>query len=235
MNFAVIIVAGGVGKRFGSKEPKQFLLLNNKKMFEWSIIAFKKVKQCNQIILVVPQYKLNEMQKYKKFYGIDIVSGGKERYNSVQNGLQYVKNNIDIVAIHDAARPLITEKMIKEVLKSATKYDGAILATKAKDTIKVSKGENSIFKTIDRNNIWQAQTPQMFKTNILKKVYLNKISKDITDDAQLVERLGKKVILVESSSENFKITKPLDFILAQYILKQRHYDRHMKRNVYKSF
>ena len=221
MNFAVIIVAGGVGKRFGSKEPKQFLLLNNKKMFEWSIIAFKKVKQCRQIVLVVPEYKLNEMQKYKKIYGIDIVSGGKERYNSVQNGLQYVKNNIDIVAIHDAARPLITEKMIKEVLKSAIKYDGAILATKAKDTLKFSKNGKNILKTIDRNNIWQAQTPQMFKTNILKKVYSRKISKNITDDAQLVERLGKKVILVECGYKNFKVTQPVDFILAQYILKQR--------------
>ena len=117
MNFAVIIVAGGVGKRFGSKEPKQFLLLNKKKMFEWSIIAFKKVKTCKQIILVVPEYKLKEIQKYKKIYEIDIVSGGKERYNSVQNGLKYVKNNIDIVAIHDAARPLITENIINEVLK----------------------------------------------------------------------------------------------------------------------
>ncbi len=221
MNFAVIIVAGGVGKRFGSKEPKQFLLLNKKKMFEWSIIAFKKVKTCKQIILVVPEYKLKEIQKYKKIYEIDIVSGGKERYNSVQNGLKYVKNNIDIVAIHDAARPLITENIINEVLKSAIKYDCAISASMARDTIKFSKNGKNILKSIDRNNIWQAQTPQMFKTKILKKVYSKKISENITDDAQLVERLGKKVMLVDGGYENFKVTQPVDFMLAKYILKNR--------------
>ena len=95
------------------------------------------------------------------------------------------------------------------------------MATKAKDTLKFSKNGKNILKTIDRNNIWQAQTPQMFKTNILKKVYSRKISKNITDDAQLVERLGKKVILVECGYKNFKVTQPVDFILAQYILKQR--------------
>lgn len=221
MNFAVIIVAGGAGKRFGSKEPKQFLPLNKKKMFEWSILAFKKVKQCKQIILVVPEYKLDEMQKYKKIYGIDIVSGGKERYNSVKNGLSIVKDNINIVAVHDAARPLITEQIITVVLKSATKYDGAISATVAKDTIKFSKNGKTISKSIDRNNIWQAQTPQMFKTKILNKVYSKKIPKNITDDAQLVERLGKKVMLVEGGYENFKVTHPIDFVLAEHILKNR--------------
>jgi len=221
MNFAVIIVAGGAGKRFGSKEPKQFLLLNKKKMFEWSILAFKKLKQCKQIILVVPEYKIDEMQKYKKVYDIDIVCGGKERYNSVKNGLDIVKDNIDIVAVHDAARPLITEKIIEEVFKSAIKYGGAISAAIARDTIKFSKNGKNISKSIDRNNIWQAQTPQMFKTEILKKVYSKKIPKNVTDDAQLVEKLGKKVMLVDGGYENFKVTQPVDFMLAEYILKGR--------------
>lgn len=221
MNFATIIVAGGAGKRFGSKEPKQFLLLNKKKMFEWSILAFKKVKECKQIILVVPEYKIDEMQKYKKVYNIDIVCGGKERYNSVQNGLKCVKENIDVVAVHDAARPLITSKIIKEVFDSAIKYGGAISASIARDTIKFSKNGKNISKSIDRNNIWQAQTPQMFKTEILKKVYSKKIPKNITDDAQLVEKLGKKVMLVDGGYENFKVTQPVDFMLAEYILKQR--------------
>lgn len=221
MNFATIIVAGGAGKRFGSKEPKQFLLLNKKKMFEWSILAFKKVKECKQIILVVPEYKIDEMQKYKKVYNIDIVCGGKERYNSVQNGLKCVKENIDVVAVHDAARPLITSKIIKEVFDSAIKYGGAISASIARDTIKFSKNGKNISKSIDRNNIWQAQTPQMFKTEILKKVYSKKIPKNITDDAQLVEKLGKRVMLVDGGYENFKVTQPVDFMLAEYILKQR--------------
>lgn len=221
MNFSAIIVAGGAGKRFGSKEPKQFLLLNKKKMFIWSILAFKQVKECKQIILVVPKYKIDEMQKYKKIYEIDIVGGGKERYNSVQNGLKSVKDNIDVVAIHDAARPLVTPKIIKEVFDNAIKYGGAISATTARDTIKFSKNGKYIFKSIDRKNIWQAQTPQMFKTKIIKKVYSNKIPKNITDDAQLVEKTGKKVVLIDGGCENFKVTQPIDFKLAEFILKQR--------------
>lgn len=221
MNLAAIIVAGGSGKRFGSKEPKQFLLLNKKKMFVWSILAFKKIKECKQIILVVPEYKITEMQKYKKLYNIDIVCGGKERYNSVQNGLKAVKNNTDIVAVHDGARPLITEKIIKDVFVAAVKYGGAIAACTARDTIKFSNNGKYISKSIDRNNIWQAQTPQMFKTEILKKVYSGKIPKNITDDSQLVERLGKKIMLVDGGYENFKVTQPVDFKLAEYILKKR--------------
>jgi len=221
MNFAAVIVAGGAGKRFGSKEPKQFLLLNKKKMFVWSILAFKKVKECKQIILVVPEYKLFEMQKYKKLYNVDIVCGGKERYNSVKNGLNIVKDNIDIVAVHDAARPLITAKIIKEVLNATVKYGGAIAACVAKDTIKFSNNGKNITNSIDRNNIWQAQTPQMFKTKILKKVYSGKIPKNVTDDAQLVEKAGKKVMLVDGGYENFKVTQPIDFKLAEAILKTR--------------
>ena len=221
MNFAAVIVAGGAGKRFGSKEPKQFLLLNKKKMFEWSILAFKKLKECKQIILVVPEYKLSEMEKYKKLYKIDVVCGGKERYNSVQNGLNAVKDSRDIVAVHDAARPLITSKIIKDVFDSAVKNGGAIAACVARDTIKFSKNGKNITKSIDRNNIWQAQTPQMFKTKVLRKVYSNKIPKTVTDDAQLVEKAGKKVMLVDGGYENFKVTQPIDFKLAEYILKNR--------------
>ena len=221
MNFAAIVVAGGAGKRFGSKEPKQFLVLNKKKMFVWSILAFKKVKECKQIILVVPEYRLSEMEKYKTRYKIDVVCGGKERYNSVQNGLKAVKGDMDVVAVHDAARPLITPEIIKKVFDSAVKYGGAIAANVARDTIKFSKNGKSITKSIDRNNIWQAQTPQMFKTKILKKVYSGKIPKNITDDAQLVEKLGKKVMLVDGGYENFKVTQPIDFKLAEYILKSR--------------
>lgn len=221
MHFSAIIVAGGKGKRFGSKEPKQFLSLAKKKMFIWSILSFKKVKECKQIILVVPEYKLSDMEKYKKLYNIDVVAGGKERYDSVKNGLKYVKENIDFVAVHDAARPLITDKQIKEVFLSAVKYGGAIAAAPAKDSIKFSKNGSVITNSIDRRNIWQAQTPQIFKTDLLKKVYLKKISKNITDDAQLVEKLGKKVALVDCGYENFKVTQPIDFRLAELILKGR--------------
>lgn len=221
MNFSAIIVAGGAGKRFGSKEPKQFLMLNKKRMFVWSILAFKKVKECKQIILVVPKDKLSELKKYQKLYNIDIVSGGKERYDSVRNGLSCVKENIDFVAVHDAARPLITNKQIKEVLLSAVKCGGAIAAAPAKDSIKFSKNGKFISKSIDRKNIWQAQTPQIFRTDWLKRVYSKKIAKNVTDDAQLIENFGKKIALIDCGYENFKVTQKIDFKLAELILKGR--------------
>lgn len=221
MNFAAIIVAGGSGKRFGSAKPKQFLLLNKKPMFLWSIMAFKKVKTCKQIILVVPEDKISSLQKYKKEYGIDIVCGGKERFNSVQNGLKQVKENIDFIAIHDGARPLVTPKIITNVLNCAYKYNCAIAACRAKDTIKFSDNGNHITKSIDRNKIWHAQTPQIFRTDIVKKIYSSKIPNTTTDDAQLAEKTGKKVYLVDTGYENFKITLKEDFKLAEFILKQR--------------
>lgn len=221
MKLATIIVAGGIGKRFGSNKPKQFLLLNKKPMFEWSIIAFKKIKECSQIILVVPKDKLQDMLKYKKLYGIDIVCGGKERFDSVKNGLNIVQDDIDLVAVHDAARPLITEKIIKDVMESAKKFGGAIAAVTSKDSVKFSKSGTKITKSLDRKTIWNAQTPQIFKKDILKKAYSKKISKSTTDDAQLVEKTGTKSALVFASYENFKITEQTDFLLAEAILKKR--------------
>ncbi|MFA7074141.1 MAG: 2-C-methyl-D-erythritol 4-phosphate cytidylyltransferase [Endomicrobiaceae bacterium] len=220
MNLAVIIVAAGSGKRFGSKKPKQFLLLNKKPMFVWSVMAFKKIKECCQIILVVSKEKIREMEKYKKMYGIDVVCGGKERFNSVKNGLNIVKD-ADFVAVHDAARPLITENIIKEILLSAEENGGAIAAAPAKDSIKLSINGKNLTKSLNRKNIWLAQTPQIFKKSMLDKAYSSKIPLTVTDDAQLVEKTGKKVSLVNSGYENFKVTEPLDFKLAEIILKKR--------------
>lgn len=221
MKLAAIIVAGGAGKRFGADKPKQFLLLNKKPMFEWSIIAFKKIKECVQVVLVVPKDKLQSMLKYKKLYGIDIVCGGKERFDSVKNGLNIVKDDISLVAVHDAARPLITEKIIKDVVESAEKFGGAIAAVASKDSVKFSKSGTRITKSLDRKTIWNAQTPQIFKKDILKKAYSKKISKSTTDDAQLVDKTGIKSALVFASYENFKITEQTDFLLAEVILKKR--------------
>lgn len=221
MNLSVVIVAAGFGRRFGSKKPKQFLTLNKKPMFLWSVLAFKKIKDCKQIILVVSKEKIHEMLKYKKIYGVDVVCGGKERFDSVKNGLNIVNRDADFVAVHDAARPLITEDAINEILLSAMENGGAIAAAPAKDSIKLSINGKNLTKSLDRKNIWLAQTPQIFKKSILDKAYASKISAAVTDDSQLVEKTGKKAVLVNSGYENFKVTEPLDFKLAEFILKKR--------------
>jgi 2-C-methyl-D-erythritol 4-phosphate cytidylyltransferase len=210
MNTAVIIVAGGKSRRFGASTPKQFLTFFGKPLFLWSVLAFKKVKDISQIVLVVPKEKIQSLKKYEKLYGIDITSGGKERFASVRLGLKKLNSTVKYVAIHDAARPFIKPKIISDTIFAAKKYGAAVVAVKAVDTIKFSKSNNTIDKTIPRQNVWFAQTPQIFKRNIIEAAYKCHLPKTITDDAQVVEFLGKKVKLIEGSYDNIKITTKRD-------------------------
>lgn len=217
MKNAVIIVAGGFGKRFGSKTPKQFLMLNKKPMFMWSVEAFAKLRCFKQIIVVAPRNMVKVLSlKYKNIF--ECVSGGKERFESVKNGLNIVKKDINFVAIHDGARPLISKTDIELILKEAKKTKAAIAVEQMKDTIKVVSDKNKIIKTLNRAILRNAQTPQIFEVNLLKKAYLKKISKGITDDSSLVEKLKIKVSAVETKLPNFKITTKQDFLMAEKLL-----------------
>jgi len=214
MKAAAIIVAGGSGKRFGSKKPKQFLSLAGKPVFMHSVETFASIKVFKQIILVVPP----KFHFSLSTFHFDVVTGGKERFNSVQNGLAAVNEDIDFIAVHDAARPLISKKDILAVLKKAQKTKAAIAVEKTKDTIKTARG-GFVTGTLDRNLLWNVQTPQIFKAGLLKKVYGKKISAKTTDDSMLVEKAGVKVAIVETASPNFKITSQQDFELAKLLLK----------------
>jgi 2-C-methyl-D-erythritol 4-phosphate cytidylyltransferase len=219
MKNAAIITAAGSGKRFGSRVSKQFLNLNGSPMFLWSVEAFASVKSFKQIIVVVPSDMVESLSlKYKT--GFVCVVGGNERFDSVKNGLALVGDYIDFIAVHDAARPLISKKDILSVLGKAIETKAAIAVEKAKDTVKlVSAGGGCILKTLDRTILRNAQTPQIFKTELLKKAYSGKISVGATDDSQLVENLKIKVSAVETKFPNFKITTKQDFELAKKILK----------------
>jgi 2-C-methyl-D-erythritol 4-phosphate cytidylyltransferase len=221
MKNAVIIVAAGAGKRFGHKTPKQFLNLNGKPMFMWSVKAFASIKSFRQIIVVVPEHMTESLKKKKNklLANVEFVPGGKERFDSVKNGLYSIKDDIDFVAVHDAARPLISRQDILAVLKYAEKTKAAIAVEKTKDTIKLVSAREYILKTLDRNFLRNAQTPQIFETKLLKKAYSKKIAK-VTDDSQLVERLKIKVSAVETKFPNFKVTAKPDFALAQKLLKR---------------
>jgi 2-C-methyl-D-erythritol 4-phosphate cytidylyltransferase len=218
MRNTVIIVAAGSGKRFGNKVPKQFLKLNDKPMFLWSVDAFLSIKSFKQIIVVVPSDVLQSLAtRYKTIF--ECVSGGKERFDSVKNGLALVRDDIDFVAVHDAARPLISKKDILSVLKEAEKTKAAIAVEKTKDTIKLVSNNNKILKTLDRTFLRNAQTPQIFKSTLLKKAYSKKISANITDDSQLIENLKIKVSAIETKFPNFKVTTKQDFALAEKLLR----------------
>jgi 2-C-methyl-D-erythritol 4-phosphate cytidylyltransferase len=222
MKNAVILVAAGSGKRFVNKTPKQFLKLKGKPMFMWSIAAFVSIKSFKQIIVVVPEHFIENLNKKKDqlLNNVLFVSGGRERFDSVKNGLALVKDDVDFVAVHDAARPLIAKQDILAVLKKAIETKAAIAVEKTKDTIKLVSDKEQILKTLDRSVLRNAQTPQIFETTIIKKAYSKKIPGTTTDDSQLVERLKIKVSAVETSFPNFKVTTKQDFKLAEKLLKR---------------
>ncbi|MDR3071832.1 MAG: 2-C-methyl-D-erythritol 4-phosphate cytidylyltransferase [Endomicrobium sp.] len=218
MKNAVIIVAAGSGKRFGSKIPKQFLKINGKPMFLWSVETFSSIKSFKQIVVVVPGNMVKTISLKCKLR-FECVAGGKRRVDSVKNGLAMIKEGIDFVAIHDAARPLVFKKDIMSVLCEAEKTKAAIAVEKVKDTIKLISNKEKILKTLDRSYLRNAQTPQIFDAKILKKAYSKTKLTNITDDSELVENLGIKVSVVEASAMNFKITTKKDFLLAEKLLK----------------
>ncbi|MGB3364544.1 MAG: 2-C-methyl-D-erythritol 4-phosphate cytidylyltransferase [Thermodesulfobacteriota bacterium] len=229
MKAAVIITAGGLGKRFGEgidKLPKQFIPLSNKPIIAHSIQAFESSDFIKEIILVVPDNWI----EYTKAQIVDqfdikkvskVIAGGAQRQDSVRKGLSSLLTKPDIVAVHDGVRPFITVDIIEEVITEAANSGGAIAAIPATDTIKQSSSEHIIEKTVARNKIWFAQTPQAFKHEILLEAF-EKASEEGylgTDEAELVERIGREVKLVLGSKNNMKITTPEDLELGELIIK----------------
>jgi len=198
-------------------EPKQFLFLLGRPMLEWTIDAFKKCDAINEIILVVAKDNIAKA----KVYGFKVAEGGEERTDSVRNGLALVSPDTDIVLIHDGARPLVTEKIIKRAVDGLKETGAAIVGVPVKDTVKqVNSEQCTVYRTLERSSLWQAQTPQAFRYDIIKKAYENAKS-NATDDSKLVEDLGIKVKMVMGSYENIKVTTPEDLIIAEAFLKNR--------------
>lgn len=222
---AAIIAAAGFGKRFGGSLKKQFQNLLGKPVLSYSIESLESSPLVEEIILVVPDDSVGFCDKeiVKKF-GFEkvskIIPGGKERRDSVERGFNSLSNEIDIVLVHDAVRPFISIRMIEEVIKEASESGGAIIAIPVKDTIKKSSSGNYIERTVSRESLWLAQTPQAFRYDVLKQAYegLEK-SVIVTDESSLVERLGIQVKLVKGSELNIKITTEEDLLLGELILK----------------
>ena len=151
--------------------------------------------------------------------GIEVVDGGAERANSVQNALAKVRSDIDYVAVHDAARPCLANEWIDQVFGAAQKSGAAILAIPVAGTLKQVGSDNTIDETVSRANVWEAQTPQVFQRQLLLDAYAKRGDTPATDDAQLVEQLGHKVTIVPGSPINLKITSKEDLRLAAHALK----------------
>ena len=220
---SAIIVAGGSGKRFNSRIPKQFLKLKGKPILAYSIEKMEKSKSVDEILIVVPRqftdFTRDIISKYNFKKVSRIISGGKARQASVYNGLQKVNKKCNLALVHDGVRPLIESKEIEVLIKLAQKFKAAILAVPVKETVKLVNN-NMIVKTEDRKKFYLAQTPQVFKKTLLSKAF-EKAKKDKfvgTDCSSLVERLGVKVRILEGSERNIKITTAEDFKLAEILM-----------------
>jgi 2-C-methyl-D-erythritol 4-phosphate cytidylyltransferase/2-C-methyl-D-erythritol 2,4-cyclodiphosphate synthase len=228
MKTVVIIPAGGSGKRLKSRVAKQYLLLNQVPILIHTLQVFQKSKMIDDIVLVLPPDDLASVRqelidKYELTKVKFIVAGGVERQDSVRNGLAVLEGKCDFVLIHDAVRPLITEKMIRQVVVAAKATGAASLGVKAKDTIKETGKDDIVGVTIPRSNLWLTQTPQAFKFEIIKKAYKKAYDEKFygTDDASLVERMGLKVKMIAGSYDNIKITTPEDLVMVGALLKNK--------------
>lgn len=216
---AAIIVAAGAGKRFGGATPKQFLPLKGLPVFLWSVRAFMKVRTVRQIIVVVPAGWDKKLKAYAARYPIEFVTGGKERYDSVKAGIGRARPGTGYVAVHDGARPMVTREMIQRALSAAAKHGASLCAVPARDTVKLAGRKTLVRATLPREDVWLAQTPQIFKTGVIERAYRSLRSRRVTDDAQAVELSGGKPALVMGDYKNIKITDRGDLKAAEEFLK----------------
>ena len=222
--FAVILPAAGRSSRFkDAYYKKPFSLLAGRAVWLYSAERFLNRKDVAQVLLIIaPEDRENFNLKFASnvaILGIDVVEGGAERHDSVAAALARVKPQADFVCVHDAARPCLADIWIDEVFEAAERSGAAILASAVTGTLKQAAADRKIEKTVSRERLWEAQTPQVFRRSLLLEAYAHRGDFQPTDDAQLVERLGQPVTIVPGSRLNLKITTKEDLRLAELTLK----------------
>ena len=221
-----VIVAAGKGRRMGTEISKQFLPLCGKEILAHSVEKFEKAEKIRDIVLVTGEDSLLDVRDMAQEYGwkkiVSVVAGGKERQDSVWNGLQAVSDDTDIVLIHDGVRPFVTEDVLDHSIETAVEMGGCVAGVPAKDTIKVCNNENIAVATPDRSTLWQIQTPQTFRKDLIMQAY-QKAKEDGfvgTDDASLAEYSGCPVKVIMGSYRNIKITTKEDLLIGEAFLKE---------------
>lgn len=224
-----IVLAAGQGQRMKSSIQKQFMLLNGKPLLYYSLQCFQTCACVNQIILVTGEKDIEYCQKeviqpYSITKVSRVVAGGRERYESVEHGLEAIDDTYaqGIVMIHDGARPFVTHNMIEASVKTAQEYGACTVGMPVKDTIKEVDSAGNGIRTPDRKTLWQIQTPQTFQVSLIRKAHESmkmEQAGNITDDTMLIEQFcGRYVKVIEGSYRNIKITTPEDMVLAQAFL-----------------
>ncbi|MGQ3685126.1 MAG: 2-C-methyl-D-erythritol 4-phosphate cytidylyltransferase [Candidatus Loosdrechtia sp.] len=225
MKVSVVMVGAGMGLRMGGPVKKPFLQILGKPIFLHTIERFSPIDTIHEIIFVTGETEIKPLleqwqsvldsHKVKK-----VIAGGKRRQDSVYHGICQVKADTEIILIHDAVRPLVKKEHIKAVIDKAHESQAAILAVPVKATVKEVEKTLSIIRTIPRNSLWMAQTPQGFKKGLILKVFnqFKNSEREFTDDAEIVEQAGYPVYIVPGTDENIKITTPEDIRLAEALL-----------------
>ncbi len=215
----VIIVAGGSGRRMGGALPKQFMMLDNEPILARSINRMHEALPAAEIVVVLPEEHVELWKNIAARFDVarhKIALGGKERFHSVKNGLAALSDEVSIVGIHDAVRPLASKKLIIKLFLEAENSTAVIPVVAPIDSYRIVEGDDS--RIIDRSALRMVQTPQVFQAEALRKAYEQPFSATFTDDASVMEAAGHKVTLVEGERENIKITTPSDMLIAEAII-----------------
>jgi 2-C-methyl-D-erythritol 4-phosphate cytidylyltransferase len=225
---SAIIVAAGSGVRLGSNVPKAFVKIAGRTMLSYSLAMITKVASIGEVVIAVPEgfesAARAEVAAVGLGFPVKITAGGLERQDSVRIALALTSVENELVIVHDAARPIATPEIFDACLSAAARAGGAIAATPVADTLKrVGIDGKSIAGTVARTGLWQAQTPQAFRRDLLVEAHRRAVSETIvaTDDADLVERTGVRVEVVEASTANIKITTPSDLAIVEAIIAAR--------------
>lgn len=226
MPYQVIIPAAGQGKRMGAGKNKLLLTLEGVPILIHTLRVFEADAECTGIILAISPNDEQQFKSLLKEYGIhkvsSLVNGGKERQDSVYNGLRAVHALDGVVLVHDAARPFIKMETIHKLVEVASKDGGAIVAVPVKDTIKKA-ADSMVAETVDRSSLWSVQTPQAFRASVLLEAHNKAMREQFigTDESSLVERIPHPVSIIEGDYDNIKLTTPEDLYFAEAILRKR--------------
>ncbi|MFA6916153.1 MAG: 2-C-methyl-D-erythritol 4-phosphate cytidylyltransferase [Parachlamydiales bacterium] len=212
---AFILLAGGSATRMGGSIPKPFISLKGKPVINYSLDLFEQVPHLTEIVVVCAEAYHPYVQ-----HDVTFALPGKRRQDSVLNGIKALKTKPQLIAVHDAARPLIDLPLLERIIAAATLSSAALAAVPVKSTIKFASTSGHVEQTPDRNLLWEAQTPQIFTLDLLLKAFHDPINTqfDASDDAALVERIGHRPTLVMGSYSNIKLTTPEDIPLAESFL-----------------
>ena len=222
MSVCAIVVAGGVGKRLKTKVRKSFVRVAGRPMLGWVLRALERSPSVKDVVIVAHRRdlaaarRLARKERCRKVRAV--VTGGATRMVSVARGLKAIPPETKWVLVHDAARPLVTPALIEATVKAARQAKAAIAAVPVVPTIKQARGA-WVEKTLDRSKLWAVQTPQVFERKLLERAHRRANGFAATDDAALVEAMGKRVRIVPGSDRNLKVTTPEDLLIAEALLR----------------